>query len=105
MGCILVILALTLPRMLMFFIWLLTDWFGRAFETVMWPLLGFLLMPYTTLAYMAAMLNNNHRLSGLWIVLVFLAVLADLGHLGGGGRTFHSYRVGRWRVVGWRRYY
>jgi len=35
-------------------------------------------MPYTTLAYMAAMLRNDHSLSGWWILLFVLAVLADL---------------------------
>ena len=64
MGCILVVIALAVPRVLMFFMWLLTDWFARAFDTVIWPVLGFLFMPYTTLAYMTAMLNNNHALSG-----------------------------------------
>ena len=40
-------------------------------------------MPFTTLAYMAAMLNNDHRVSGWWIVLIVIAVLADLSTHGG----------------------
>jgi len=72
-------MALAAPRFLMVMIWFLSNWFGRAYETTLWPLLGFLFMPFTTLAYMAAMLNNQGRLSGLWIVLLVLAVLADLG--------------------------
>jgi hypothetical protein len=79
MGCLYVFLALLAPRVFLFFAWLLTDWFSRAYETTIWPLLGFLFMPYTTLAYMAAMLNNNHQLSGWWIVLLVIGVLADLG--------------------------
>ena len=83
MGCLLVIAALAVPRVLMFFIWLLTDWFARGFETRVWPILGFIFLPYTTLAYLAAMLNNNHSLSGLWLVLFILAIFVDIGNWGG----------------------
>jgi len=85
MGCLLTIVALMMPRLVMFFIWLLTGWFGRAFDTVVWPVLGFLFMPYTTLAYMAAMLNH-HSVSGGWLALVIAGVLVDLGHWGGASR-------------------
>ena len=63
MGCIFAVLALAVPRVLMLFIFLLTDWFPRAFQTQVWPIIGVVFMPYTTLAYLAAMLNNNHSLS------------------------------------------
>ena len=86
MGCIYVLLALVTPRVFMFFIWILTDWFGRAYETTLWPLLGFIFMPYTTLAYMAAMLQNSHRVSGWWVVLVVVAVIADLSSSSEAGR-------------------
>jgi hypothetical protein len=86
MPCLLVILATIFPRGLMFFIWLLTDWFSQAYQTFLWPLLGFLFLPYTTLAYMAAMLNAG-SVTGWWLVLVVLAVLVDLSHYGGTRRT------------------
>ena len=53
MGCILAIITLLAPRVVMVFIFLLTDWFSRAYETVLWPVLGFIFMPYLTMAYMA----------------------------------------------------
>ena len=81
MPCIVVFLALLAPRLVMFFIWLLTEWFGHAYQSVIWPLLGFFFMPYTTLAYMAAMLNNAHGVTGGWLVLLIGAVLVDLGHV------------------------
>jgi hypothetical protein len=86
MPCLLIIVALLLPRMAMFLIWLFSDWFSRAYETAIWPLLGFFFMPYTTLAYMAAMLNNNHQINGGWLVLLIVAVVVDLGHNGGAAR-------------------
>jgi len=85
-GCLLVIVALLVPRVLMVFIWLLTNWFGRAFTTVIWPLLGFIFMPYTTLAYMAAMLNNK-SLSGWWLALFIAAVAVDVLHWGAGSKA------------------
>jgi hypothetical protein len=87
MGCLLVGVAVLVPRLVMFFIWLLTDWFGRAYETVIWPVLGFVFMPYATLAYMVAMLNNDHSLSGWWLALFIAAIVVDVGHWGGGGRA------------------
>ena len=85
MGCIYLVLALAVPRVLMVLAFLLTDWFGRAFVTRLWPFLGFLFMPYTTLAYVAAMLNNNHTLSGGWLALFMVAIVVDAGHWRGGG--------------------
>lgn len=83
MCCVFLILAIFLPRVLLFFIWLLTHWFGLAFQTVLWPLLGFFFMPYTTLAWMMAMLNNHHQMSGIWILVLVIAVIFDLGGHGG----------------------
>jgi hypothetical protein len=96
MGCVFVIIALAVPRVLMFIAFLVTDWFGRAFETQAWPILGFVFLPYATLAYIAAMLNNNHSLTGGWLVLFIVAILVDLTHLGHGGRTYRrESRSGR----------
>lgn len=92
MGCVITVIALLMPRALMFFIWLLTDWFPRAYESTIWPVLGFLFMPYTTLAYMAAMLNNEHRLTGGWLVLLIVAVVVDVGHGGGSSHTVRAKR-------------
>lgn len=98
MGCcLLAAFGLLVPRVLLFFMWLLRgDWFAQSFHHWVWPVLGFLFMPYTTLAYMAGMLNNHGHISGGWLVLVIVAVLVDIGHWGGGQR---SYRVRRGRAT------
>lgn len=83
MPCLIFILALIAPRVVMFFIWLLTDWFDAAYETNIIPFLGFLFLPYTTLAYMGAMLHAGGITVG-WLVVLVIAVLVDLGHYGGG---------------------
>ncbi len=84
MGCIFAGVALAVPRVLMVFVFLFSDWFGRAFDTRFWPLLGFLFMPYTTIAYLAAMLYNSHALSGGWLAVFMVAIVVDAGHWGGG---------------------
>ena len=68
MGCLLPFVAIFAPRLVMFFIFLLTNWFASAYQTVIWPLLGFLFMPYTTLAYMAAIGTTitNCQAAGLY---------------------------------------
>jgi hypothetical protein len=72
---------------------LFTDWFPRAFDSVLWPVLGFVFMPYTTLAWMAGELHGG--VQGGWVVLVVFAVIADLSHMGGGGHHYRSYRSRR----------
>ena len=92
MGCLLPVVAIFVPRVAMVFIFLFTNWFAVAYQTVIWPLLGFFLMPYTTLAYMAAMINNNHRLEGGWVVVVIIAVFFDLGGQGRSARPVYYRR-------------
>lgn len=83
MPCVLVAIALFMPRLAILLIWLFTDWLGRAYETALWPLLGFFLMPYTTLGYTAAVLNTGGNVSGAWLALVVVCALVDLGAWGG----------------------
>ena len=86
MPCLPVIFAVFFPRLVMIFIAIFTHWFRAAFDTLLWPILGFLFMPYTTLAYMAAMLNNNHTVNGGWLALVIFAALVDVGGQGRSAR-------------------
>lgn len=83
MPCVIVLIALFMPRLAIFLIWIFTGWLGQAYESRLWPFLGFLFMPYTTLGYMAGMLNNNGNISGGWLFLVIICVLTDMGAWGG----------------------
>ena len=86
MPCLFGCLALLTPRLVLFLVWLFTDYLGRAYHTKIWPLLGFLFMPLTTLAYAWAM-NTYGSVHGFGLVVVVLAVLVDLGLVGGSGRA------------------
>jgi hypothetical protein len=79
MGCAIIAALLFSPRIVMFVIFLCTNWFSRAYETAIWPFLGFFLMPFTTLTYMWASISTNRNVGGGWIVLLTIAVVIDLG--------------------------
>ncbi len=83
MGCLVGCAALLFPRLVLFFIFLFSNYLGRAYETNFWPFLGFLFMPLTTLAYAWSM-NSNGSVSGIYLVVVVIAVLVDLGLTGKG---------------------
>lgn len=82
LGC----LALATPRVVIVLVVLFSDYIGRAYETTIWPLLGFFLMPLTTLAYAWAM-NSNGSVDGMYLVVVVVTVLLDLGLVGAGSKT------------------
>jgi hypothetical protein len=63
----------------------LSGYLGRAYETVLWPLLGFLFLPVTTITY-AIVINTHGSVEGLYTVAVTLAVLFDLGVFASGRR-------------------
>jgi hypothetical protein len=83
MPCIVFVIALAFPRLALLLVFFFSNYLGRAYDTILVPLLGFLLMPLTTLAYAWA-INSGGSVEGAYLVVVVLAVLLDLGLLGGG---------------------
>jgi hypothetical protein len=79
---VLAIVGLITPRLIMVFLWLFGDYLSRAFDgSWLLPLLGFFLLPTTTLSYAIAE-NSMDGMRGLGLVLVILGLLVDLGILG-----------------------
>lgn len=66
-------------------LWLFSDMLSRAFESWIVPLLGFFLLPWTTLAY-ALMWSSSDGVAGFEWFIVALAFLFDLGSYAGSGR-------------------
>jgi hypothetical protein len=83
MPCLFVIVALAFPRLALILLFLFTNYLERAYHDFVIPLIGFIFLPLTTLAY-AWIVNAHHPLAGLYLVLFIVAILADLGLLGGG---------------------
>ena len=86
MPCFLGCLAIFFPRVVLVLIWLFSDYLQHAYQTRLWPFLGFLFMPVTTLAYALA-INGDGRLDGIYLVIFVVAVLIDLGLIGGGAHS------------------
>ena len=85
MCCVLALLAFLGPRLVIFLMWLFTNYLSRAFDGFLLPLLGFLLLPWTTIAWAIAQ-NEFGGVSGIGLLIVALGFLADVGVLGGGAR-------------------
>ena len=91
MGCLIGCLALFTPRLAIVLVVIFTNYIGHAYQTFLWPFLGFLFMPMTTLAYAWAV-NSHGTVTGIYLVVVVIAVLLDLGFIGGGGASARRRR-------------
>jgi hypothetical protein len=89
MPCLIALAGLFFPRLVLAILFLFTGYLGAAYQTVLWPVLGFILMPFTTLAYAVAM-NSMGGMSGGGVVLVVIGVLLDLGSSGGAAAAKRS---------------
>lgn len=78
-GCVISLLSLLMPRVVILVIAIFTEYMSIAYETTIWPVLGWFFMPFTTLSYCAAMVNNDHQVTGGWLILMIVAVVMDLG--------------------------
>jgi len=74
-GC----LGLFAPRLVLLFLWIFTTLVDRAFSSFVWPLLGIVFLPFTTLFYVLVYSVPDHGPVGAGWILVFLGLLLDLG--------------------------
>jgi hypothetical protein len=78
MGCFVVLFAFISPRLALFFILLFSGgWVGDAFDGWVLPVLGFFLLPWTTLAYIV-MWQITPGVNGFEWFIVALAFFVDL---------------------------
>lgn len=94
MPCLLILLALGLPRLAIVLLFLFSDYLSRAIHSGLWLILGFFFMPFTTLAYAFAK-NHHGSVDGWYLALVIVAVLLDFGALGGGTEARKRHRPDR----------
>ena len=81
--CLVVLLGLVVPRCTLVLLYFFTDW-TRVITACWLALLGFLILPYTTLAYVLI-----HHYSGIvstermgHVILMLAALVADVGSWG-----------------------
>ncbi len=83
MCCVISLLVFIGPRIagIAWYFYDTARW-NAAFSSILWPILGVLFVPWTTLAYV---LMSPGGVSGLqWLVVIF-GLLIDIGAIGGGG--------------------
>ena len=83
MPCLLLILVLAFPRVVLVLMFLLSNYLERAYHGLIIPVLGFVFLPLTTIVY-AWLVNSHLPIAGVNAIILILAVLIDVGGLGGG---------------------
>ena len=91
MPCFIALLAVLSPRLALIIAAIFSDILSRAYDSFVIPLLGFFLVPWTSLVYALAWDANPHHLTVFEWILVGVAFLLDLGSYGFGQRA----RAGR----------
>ncbi len=87
MPCLVALFALIGPRVALVFTAIFSDMISRAIDNLFVAFLGFLFLPWTTLAYVVLYdVGSGREVRGIEWFLVGLAFVADLG----------SYVGGRW---------
>ena len=81
----LALLAFFTPRIVLFILWLFTNYLSRAYDGFLLPFIGFLFLPATTLGYAIAQ-NELGGLNGPGLIAVLIGFALDIGLLGGGAR-------------------
>ncbi|MFL6414399.1 MAG: hypothetical protein ACJ74Y_01860 [Bryobacteraceae bacterium] len=84
MPCVFALLAVAFPRVAVILLWLFTGFFNGIYQTVIIPLLGFIFLPLTFIVYTYLQRINPGGITTQGLVFIFVAVVLDLGLLGGG---------------------
>ena len=77
MGCLLALLAAISPRFVIFLLWIFSDRLTIAFHSGWEAIIGFILLPYTTLFY-ALVYSPGKAVDSFGWFIVALGVLLDL---------------------------
>jgi len=87
--CLLLLLMMLSPRAAILFWWLVEpNRWESAFDTWVWPLLGAIVLPWTTLMFVAvAPFGNVADWDWVWLSFAFLIDLMSLLGEGFGGRS------------------
>jgi len=83
MPCLLLILVLAFPRVILAAMFLFSSYLERAYHGLIIPFVGFLFLPVTTIVY-AWLINSHLPMEGVNVLYIIVAVLIDVGGLGGG---------------------
>lgn len=86
MPCLFLLVVLLFPRVALAVLFFFSTYLDRPYhDNFLLLLLGFIILPITTLAY-AWMFNSGMPIAGINLLWLMLAVILDLGLVGGGYR-------------------
>ena len=86
MGCLIALLAAFAPRVTLVILWIFSSLVDRAFSGFLIPLLGLIVLPYTTLFYVLAYAPVA-GVDGWGWFFVGIGFLFDIGNWAGGGAS------------------
>ena len=84
--CLFVVLAVLFPRVAIVLLYLFTNFFTNVYTSIIIPILGFIFLPFTLLAY-TYLLKSHIPINLTSLVVLFIAVILDLGLVGGAARS------------------
>jgi hypothetical protein len=83
MPCVLLVLVVLFPRIAILLLYFFTTFFTGVYDTIIVPLLGFIFLPLTLLAY--TYLTKTHQaVDSFFLIVMLVAIILDLGLVGGG---------------------
>jgi uncharacterized membrane protein YkvI len=83
MPCLILLLVVAFPRVFLVLTYLMSNYLQRAYSGLLIPLLGFFFLPLTTIVY-AWLVNSHYPTEGVYLLILIVAVIIDVGGLGGG---------------------
>lgn len=92
MACVVTLIILMFPRVILFLMWLFSNYLDRAYHNLVIPLLGFIFLPITTIVY-AWLVNSGLPIAGFNLVILIIAVLLDAGSHGSGAGYYRRRRI------------
>jgi hypothetical protein len=87
-GCLIAIASAVTPRLVLIVMWL-TDYTTRAFESGLWPTIGFFVLPTTTVGWAIASneLSSGGQIRLGGVIVIVIGLVLDLGLVGGSARA------------------
>lgn len=95
-GCLIAMVASVAPRLVIILAWLFSDRWDAVWDTWIWPLLGFIFLPYTTIMYVLVWTPAT-GISGwdwLWIGLGVLLDIMKWGQIANNRKGIPYYPEG-----------
>ncbi len=86
MPCLLALLAVAFPRVAIVLLWLFSNFFTGVYHGLIIPVIGFLFLPLTLIVYTYLAKTSGGHLTTTQFVFIFIAVVVDLGLIGGSYR-------------------